>query len=187
MNKTLDRISRHLSKILRHDPENLIMDDKGWISVTSILEKFNISLNELKEIVETNNKKRFILSDDNSKIRATQGHSKGIASDKEFAILTATQLEFKLYHGTDKNTAEKILNSSINTGNRNHVHWTANKELAKKRSIQRYNQTKNEGVFIVLNTKKYIEDGYDVFISENEVYLTEEVHNKYLSIEYIKY
>lgn len=187
MNKNLDRISRHLSKLLRHDSEDLIMDDKGWINTSSILKKFDISLDDLNYIVDTNNKKRFIFNDDLSKIRATQGHSKGIAENKEFILLSATQTEFKLYHGTDKNTADKILNSSINTGKRNHVHWTTNKELAKKRSNQRFNQTKNEGVLIVLNTKKYIEDGNDVFISENEVYLTNEVSKEYLNIEYITY
>lgn len=98
-----------------------------------------------------------------------------------------SQSEFNLYHGTDKLTAEKILNSSINTGSRNHVHWTKNIMLATKRAEQRKNQTKSEAVFIVLDGKKYMSDGNKIYVSENEVYLTDEVPAKYLRIEYIKY
>jgi len=187
MNNDLNKISRTLSKILRHDPAELVMDDKGWISTTSIIKKFNITLNDLIYIVDTNDKKRFVLNDDNSKIRAAQGHSKGVADNKEFIKLTASQTSFDLYHGTDKLTAEKIMNSSIHTGNRNHVHWTKNLTLANKRASQRSNQTKVEGVFIVLDGKKYMGDGNVIYVSENEVYLTDEVPAKYLRIEYIKY
>ena len=187
MNDYLKRCSRRMSKILRHDPEGLEMDSKGWIKSNDLINHFNISMNDLIEIVDTNDKKRFVFNTDKSLIRAAQGHSNGIATDKEYPCITMSQSEFNLYHGTDKLTAEKILNSSINTGSRNHVHWTKNIMLATKRAEQRKNQTKSEAVFIVLDGKKYMSDGNKIYVSENEVYLTDEVPAKYLRIEYIKY
>lgn len=187
MNKELQRISRYLSKLLRHDPEELTMDDKGWINVSEILKKFNIKFNDLKLIVDTNDKKRFVFNNDCTKISAAQGHSSNIATEKQYPCITMSQGEFNLYHGTDKLTAEKILASTINTGTRKHVHWTKNVELATKRAEQRKNQTKSEAVFIVLDGKKYMSDGNKIYVSENEVYLTYEIPAKYLRMEYVIY
>lgn len=187
MNKELQRISRYLSKLLRHDPEELTMDDKGWINVSEILKKFNIKFNDLKLIVDTNDKKRFVFNNDCTKISAAQGHSSNIATEKQYPCITMSQGDFNLYHGTDKLTAEKILASTINTGARKHVHWTKNVELATKRAEQRKKQTKSEAVFIVLDGKKYMSDGNKIYVSENEVYLTEEIPAKYLRMEYVIY
>lgn len=185
MNKDLERKSRHLSKILRHDSEGLLMDDKGWISVKDILAHLKISKPNLEQIVEENDKKRFMFDNFKDKIRASQGHSKGIATNKEFAEIHMMQKTIKLYHGTDKATALLILKDKIKSGERNHVHWTSNRELALKRANQRYAKTKSEAVFITLDAKAYIEKGNILYLSENEVYLTEEIPGEFLDIEYI--
>lgn len=75
MNDYLKRCSRRMSKILRHDPEGLEMDSKGWIKSNDLINHFNISMNDLIEIVDTNDKKRFVFNTDKSLIRAAQGHS----------------------------------------------------------------------------------------------------------------
>jgi len=184
MNKILERKSRHLSKILRHDTEGLNIDDKGWIKVSDILNHLSISLLDLEYIVNTNNKKRFIFDNFKNKIRATQGHSNGIAIKKEFIQLKTLNSNIILYHGTDKKTAEIILNDKIISGSRNHVHWTSDIELAKKRANQKNNKTKSEPVLIILNHIEYLKNNI-IYLSENNVYLTDNVDKHYLSIKYM--
>ena len=65
----IKRYSKFLSKILRHRPEiiGLELDENGWADVAELLEKMEIpplSINDLKTIVETNDKKRFAFNDD---------------------------------------------------------------------------------------------------------------------------
>ena len=80
--KNLQTISRFLSLVLRHKPHELgiVLDQNGWADVPELLQKmqqkgFDINLEILQTIVANNNKQRFKLNDDASKIRANQGHS----------------------------------------------------------------------------------------------------------------
>ena len=80
--KDKKRISKFLSLVLRHQPEyiDLYLDQNGWADVLELQEKsktknIHFSIEELKEIVETNDKKRFSFNEDVSLIRANQGHS----------------------------------------------------------------------------------------------------------------
>ena len=79
------KISKFLSYILRHHPEliDLNLDEKGWANVNEIIAKSandnqGFTFEELNEIVETNDKKRFVFNEDKTRIRANQGHSIGI-------------------------------------------------------------------------------------------------------------
>ena len=71
------RISKFLSLVLRHKPEQigLELDSHGWIDVNSLLQKCNqsnipLTLDILKYVVETNSKKRFAFDDHQNRIRA---------------------------------------------------------------------------------------------------------------------
>ena len=171
----LKRISRKLSKILRHDPTPLTMDKEGWILVDDILNYFDISHDDLVEIVVTNDKQRFRFNDDETKICANQGHSKGIAQDKVLTQVTAVQQDSLLYHGTDADAAEKIKNSHIDTGSRQHVHWTTNLELAKKRAKQKASWNKSTPILVSLPVKRYLNHKGKLYLSDNNVYLTPNV------------
>lgn len=72
--------SRKLAFLLRHD-RNYAFDKHGWRKVSDLVEYHGFTMDELYEIVETNNKQRFEFSDDKKMIRARQGHS--IAVDVE--------------------------------------------------------------------------------------------------------
>lgn len=76
--------SKYIAYLLRHNPsdKNLTMDNKGFVLVEELLNSLNLSMEELIEIVETDNKKRYEFNSDKSKIRAVQGHSiKGLDLD----------------------------------------------------------------------------------------------------------
>jgi RNA:NAD 2'-phosphotransferase (TPT1/KptA family) len=76
------RISKYLSKHLRHQPERLGLQllPGGWIEVDKFLAAasahgFEISLANLQQVVVTNDKQRFAFNESGDLIRANQGHS----------------------------------------------------------------------------------------------------------------
>lgn len=78
MNKRLTKISKYLTFILRHHPEAIGMelDPEGWLNVDQLIKQANangksITLAQLHEVVASNDKQRFTLSDDQQRIRAT--------------------------------------------------------------------------------------------------------------------
>jgi hypothetical protein len=75
------KISKSLSYWLRHHPEDIgiVISSDGWTDIKDLLEKAKLKLffdfNDLKYVVQNNDKKRFSLSEDMCSIRANQGHS----------------------------------------------------------------------------------------------------------------
>jgi len=177
----LKRISRKMSKLLRHDPTPLSMDSSGWIMSDDILTHFDIELTDLIEIVTTNDKQRFKFNDDKSKICANQGHTKGVVTDKVLTQITAVQVDSILYHGTDAIAAKKIKESHIHTGNREYVNWTSNLELATKRANQKAGWNKSTPVIISLHVKQYLNNNGKLYISDNNVYNTPNVPGNLLN------
>lgn len=102
--------SRFLSMLLRHHPEEigLSLDQNGWADVDVMLRLMRksgrkITRDDLIETVETNDKKRFTLSEDQRKIRAAQGHS----FDVDLGLAASEPPEF-LYHGTARSNLDRI-------------------------------------------------------------------------------
>ena len=78
--KQITSISKFLSLVLRHKPETIgiELDQNGWTDVYTLLKKLNsygikLDNESLKQIVETNSKKRFAFNDTFDRIRASQG------------------------------------------------------------------------------------------------------------------
>ena len=71
------RLSKFLSLVLRHKPDTLgiTLNEQGWTDVDILLATLNqrgyrITREQLTYLVETNNKKRFTISQDERQIRA---------------------------------------------------------------------------------------------------------------------
>ena len=172
--KQRDKNSRFLSLVLRHKPEeiDLVLDDEGWANTNEILKKLKISLEDLQEIVELNDKQRFILSDDLLKIRANQGHS--IKADLKLAPTTPPEI---LYHGTAEKNIDSFFSKGILKGQRNHVHLSENTDTARKVG-KRYGKP----VLIEVSALEMYNAGFEFFISVNNVWLTDEVPVQFLKI-----
>ena len=76
MDKNLTKISKFLSLTLRHRPQTigLTLDENGWADVEELIDKARahgrtISLDLLSEVVAKNDKKRFVFSEDGTRIR----------------------------------------------------------------------------------------------------------------------
>jgi putative RNA 2'-phosphotransferase len=177
MNKNLEiKISKFLSYVLRHKPESigLILNDNGWASVADILknQQLHFSLEELKFVVANNDKNRFSLNEDCTLIRANQGHSVDI------------KLEFKkiippdiLYHGTAQHFLPSILEQGLEKRKRHHVHLSIDIKTASK-----VGERHGKLIILTIDTKKMHEDGYQFYLSDNNVYLVDKVPKNYLSV-----
>jgi putative RNA 2'-phosphotransferase len=128
------RTSKFLSLILRHEPERvgLELDKAGWVSVGELLAAVNqhgvsLTLEQLKHVVATNDKKRFAFSQDGLRIRASQGHS--VEVDLQYESQIPPEL---LYHGTPERFVESIRRTGLNKGERHHVHLSPDLQTASK-------------------------------------------------------
>ncbi len=173
----ITKTSKKLSYILRHHPEEfgLQLDEQGWISVALLLEALHhsgtpLSFENLKEVVDTNDKKRFAFDDDFKLIRASQGHS--IAIDLGYEAQKPPEI---LYHGTAASRLKSIGETGLNKQKRHHIHLSINRETAIKVGAR-------HGKAVVLEIKARLmhKEGYVFFLSENEVWLTEKVPVRYI-------
>ncbi len=94
----------------------------GWVEVDALLAAsarsgFQVSRDELAEVVARNDKKRFAFDDLGTLLRAQQGHSASVDLDLEPAPPPET-----LYHGTPERNVDEILRSGLLKMRRHHVH-----------------------------------------------------------------
>jgi putative RNA 2'-phosphotransferase len=125
--KETKHASKFLSLVLRHEPERigLKLGDAGWVGVTELLESVNrhgvaLTLDQLKHVVATSDKKRFAFSDDGSQIRANQGHS--VEVDLQYPPETPPEI---LYHGTATRFLDGIRKDGLQRMERHDVHLSA--------------------------------------------------------------
>lgn len=174
------RISKSLSFWLRHNPEDIgiTIGNDGWTDIDELIEKaadkgVDFTFEELKEVVKNNDKKRFLISEDETLIRANQGHS--IEVKIKFKEAVPPQI---LYHGTPVGVVDLIMKEGLKKMSRHHVHLSPNKETAAIVGSRR-------GKFEILEIEamRMRADGYKIYISENGVYLVDEVPVKYIKRE----
>ena len=177
----IEKKSRYLSKLLRHNPEDLHMNNSGFVSVSAILNKLKISKSELDQIVNDNNKKRFEYNRDETKIRARQGHSFEVDIDSIKKVKLNDSAPLKLYHGTSQELCYHILNTGLKPMSRLHVHLSIDIETAKSVA---YRKSKDIVVFEIDCTELIKKE--KLFLSANNVYLTDYVEPKLIKI-YAKY
>ncbi|WP_394677453.1 RNA 2'-phosphotransferase [uncultured Sphingobacterium sp.] len=177
MSKSQINISKFLSLVLRHQPETIgiELDQNGWTDVSNLIEKTNnygikLDRETLDQIVATNAKKRFSFNDTLDRIRASQGHSVEI----ELGYENQKPPEI-LYHGTSEKSVQSILSTGLEKRNRQHVHLSSDIETAMKVG-QRHGKS---FVFKVFAEQMYNDD-FRFFISDNGVWLTDDVPIKYL-------
>jgi len=123
----LMRKSKHLSKVLRHAPGSvgLTLDKAGWVPVDALLSAMKMTREELEAVVRENNKKRFELSEDGTKIRASQGHSIDVELGYEDRAPPGW-----LYHGTSRPFLPSIREKGLLPMKRHDVHLSADMETA---------------------------------------------------------
>ncbi len=175
--KDLKHISKFLSLVLRHKPEEIevAMDAQGWVNVDELIGKCNQSNNKLdfemlEEVVVTSDKQRFAFNDDYTKIRANQGHTVNV--DLQFE--PTEPIEF-LYHGTAEKFINEIKSNGLQKIQRLHVHLSKDLETAVKVGTRR-----GKPVILKIRAAEMHLAGYSFYLSQNGVWLCNEVPAKYI-------
>ncbi|TAF09655.1 MAG: RNA 2'-phosphotransferase [Nostocales cyanobacterium] len=176
-NSRLVKISKFLSKHLRHTPEEIgiKLAPGGWVAVDELLmacanHKFIITITELQEVVATSDKKRFAFDSTETLIRANQGHSTAVDLLLEPVVPTDV-----LYHGTGNKSVDAIMQAGISKMSRHHVHLSSDIATAKIVGARH-----GKPVIFAVDTGKMYEDGYIFYCSDNGVWLVDHVPPEYL-------
>ena len=171
------KISKFLSLILRHKPESigLKLDASGWADIGELILKarkagVDLTPGKIASVVSISDKRRFILNNDGSRIRANQGHSISI----DLGLPEQEPPEF-LFHGTAKHSLSSIKQKGIVPMNREFVHLSKDRETALA-----VGKRHGSPIVLVVQTAKMHRDGFTFYLSENGVWLTEYVPTTYL-------
>ncbi len=178
MNKQqVTELSKFLSLVLRHRPEKIgiQLDQHGWVDVAELIEAVRGSGRDfdwetLSTVVRENDKQRFKFNEDETRIRASQGHSIPIDLN-----LTPKQPPAVLYHGTVAAALNAIRQTGLSARNRHHVHLSIDVATAIK-----VGQRRGKPVILTIDSGQMSADGHTFYQSDNDVWLTDEVPTAYI-------
>ena len=176
MDKT--QTSKFMSLVLRHDPSaaGVTLDDAGWCDINALLHgmagaRHRITREDLLDIVRTDSKQRYAISEDGLRIRANQGHS----IDVQLGLQPVTPPEV-LFHGTADRFTNAIRRDGLKAMGRQHVHLSPDEPTA--RSV---GQRHGRPVIFRVAAGEMAKRGHTFYRSENGVWLTDAVPAEFLS------
>ena len=170
------RVSKYMSYLLRHDPEDLRMDEYGFVDFNELLHKIREKFPDadeslIVEIVERSERRRFELRD--GRIRALYGHSipikLGLKEDSPVKIL---------YHGTTPEAARRILREGIKPMKRRWVHLSPTPEIARRVGLRRTSRP----AILEIDVEKARRGGLKFYRATEEVYLCNYIPPKYIRL-----
>ena len=172
MDKRQTQISKFLSYVLRHRPDEIgiTLDAQGWVAIDVLLAAAaahgrRITPEDLDFVVENNNKNRFAFSEDGTRIRASQGHSTEV--DLGYRPSTPPAV---LYHGTAVGNLACIRAEGLHKGQRHHVHLSIDTATAAQVGGRH-----GRPAVLVVQAGEMHAAGYEFFLSANGVWLVEHV------------
>lgn len=176
-NRELVTISKFMSYVLRHDPAaiGLDVDANGWADIEQLIDRANargrrLSRETVDEVVERNDKKRFVVSEDGRRIRAAQGHSMNVDLQLE-----PREPREVLHHGTVRQAVESIRARRLSSRSRNHVHLSTDEQTARK-----VGQRHGNPVVLRIRAGDMWAAGHKFYLSENGVWLTDAVPPEFI-------
>ena len=117
-----------------------------------------------------NDKRRFAISEDGTRIRANQGHS----IDIDLGLQPSAPPEL-LYHGTVKRFLASIMRKGLQAGTRQHVHLSPDRKTATSVGKRR-----GSPVILTIESAAMHADGYDFYLTANDVWLADRVPVRYI-------
>lgn len=179
--KEITRISRHLCRLLRHQPQlaHLEMDAHGWVDADQLVrnvaaEGYPLTRQLLEEIVADDQKGRYRFSPDGRRIKACQGHSIPWV-EPELEEKAPPEL---LYHGTTAQALEKIRASgAILRMGRHGVHMQAEEQKAWPSARRWQGKTP---VVLEIDAGRMAREGVVFGVSDNQVWICPQVPVEYI-------
>lgn len=170
-------LSKYLSYILRHGAikEGYEMDEKGFVCIDEFLKRCTTTFDEIKQIVDTDNKKRFELIEKENKwkqnkwyIRAAQGHSIDLPEPGLKIVKDPSEIPI-VVHGTNSKAYESIKVGGLNRMGRTHIHFSHG---TPDDPTVVSGMRKSANVFIYIDVPKAMAAGIEFCISSNGVILS---------------
>jgi putative RNA 2'-phosphotransferase len=187
---TNNKLSRYLTYILRHHPDELelTLDEEAYVPVDQLLaallkhKGWVVSFDQLFEVVAINDKRRLQFSFGNIMVRAVQGHSVPVTLKFRRISTQLEELPEFLYHGTLERNMNSIVTSGISKMGRHHVHLS--KDIDTAWVVARRHRTNLNKCVIEIDARKLYSSGFDIYISENGVYLVDHVMPEFIKCLY---
>ena len=172
-----ERLSRFLSFLLRHRPEDypLGFDDRGFVPMKELVNRVQDRFPEaddsaILELIEGADKTRFELWE--GMVRATYGHSFPI--DLEYKMEPPPEL---LYHGMARDLARSILEEGLKPRDRQFVHLS----LSLEEAIAVGKRRDPDPAVLVIQSQQAHTDGVH-FYHSGPLFLTKGIPAKFLSL-----
>jgi len=168
------RVSRYVSYLLRHNPEDLEMDEEGFVDLNELVSKVrrrfpNVDMKFLTKLVEESERKRFEIID--NMIRALYGHTVPV-----YIRLEEDRHVERLYHGTTLEAAEEILEKGLKPMKRRYAHLSPTEEIAREVGKRRTDKP----VVLVIDAIEARRHGVGFFRATDKVYVCKYVPAKYI-------
>lgn len=168
-------VSKYISYLLRHNPEDLRMDNYGFADIDELhrklMQRYSIDRQLIFEIVEKSTRKRFEIV--GNKIRALYGHT--ISINQNLVKDEAVEI---LYHGTTSYSAKKILKEGLKSMKRTFVHLSPTIEIAREVGLRRT----LDPTILMIDAQTAIRDGVHFYKTTDKVYLCKFLQPKYMRI-----
>ncbi len=173
------KISKYLSKHLRHAPDRLglTLAPGGWVGVDELMSacaahQFPLTRAELEAVVASSDKQRFSFDETKTRIRANQGHS--VEIDLQLEPQTPPEV---LYHGTGEKSVPAILELGLMKMSRHHVHLSQDIDTAHKVGSRH-----GRPVVFAIAADAMSQAGFTFYCSDNGVWLVDAVPPQYLTV-----
>jgi putative RNA 2'-phosphotransferase len=193
--KRRKKVSKYLSKILRHDPHRigLELDPGGWVNLETLLSTFReygveMAAEEIVEVIQKSDKPRFALEAIDKeesgdpvanpslfRIRAAYGHSFSVDLERKPEAPPSV-----LYHGTAAQFVGSIQQEGLQSMGRQFVHLYEYPEGAWA-----VGRRKGRSRLFSVNAAAMYADGYAFYHVGEGIWLTRTVPPGYLQLQSI--
>ena len=166
-----------MSLVLRHQPDVIgrSLDKGGWLPIDDLVSGASragvaLTYEDVITIVEDDEKRRYALSEDGLKIKATYGHS--IEVDLG---LKARKPPEHLFHGTATRSLDSIKRIGITRKRRRYVHLSADRMTAAKVGGRH-----GRPAILTIQASRMFDAGFLFYHSESGIWLTDRVPPEYI-------
>jgi putative RNA 2'-phosphotransferase len=170
-------MSKFMSLVLRHRPAVIgrSLDRGGWMLIDDLVSGaaragVGLTHEDVMKIAAEDDKRRYAISEDSLRIKATYGHS--IEVDLGLEVREPPE---HLFHGTATRFLDSIKQTGIYRKRRRYVHLSADPETAG-----RVGGRHGRPVILTVKARSMFEAGHSFYHSESGIWLTEKVPPGYL-------
>jgi putative RNA 2'-phosphotransferase len=173
-----------MSLVLRHQPGVIgcSLDKGGWIPIEDLVSGarrlgIDLTLEAALAVVREDEKRRYALSRDGLKIKATYGHS--IEVDLG---LKPQEPPRHLYHGTASRFLDSIKRAGVTRKRRRYVHLSADRATAAKVGGRH-----GRPVILTIQAGRMSQAGFLFYHSESGIWLVDHVPSEYIDLASLEF